>query len=205
MDAHELYSIYTYTCRGMQTLVGVLRRRAKQDGSMTDTMSHRWATRSSLRVLGNKGSLTELKRRTNQLAGKGSPQDRRHTKTVIPGLGIVIEVQKIMTGIGMIDHLRDQEVIGRETMTDMPKEEMKNQKGTDLKWNMIKETRSDQGGTLILVDIMKGGVTKIQKGTGNHGDKIWICCCFRHCCSDLFDVCSCTRWIRFLFDPWVWY
>uniref|UniRef100_A0A0A8YBM3 Uncharacterized protein n=1 Tax=Arundo donax TaxID=35708 RepID=A0A0A8YBM3_ARUDO len=62
-------------------------------------------------------------------------QDQRDIENVILGLGIMVE-EKIRADTGMINHLRDREMEGREVMTDMFREE-KDQKDTNMMWNMM--------------------------------------------------------------------
>lgn len=55
-------------------------------------------------------------------------QDQSRMESEILGVGMMAGEQKIGTDTGMTIHLRDREVRGRGTMTDILKEEKKDQK-----------------------------------------------------------------------------
>jgi hypothetical protein len=87
------------------------------------------------------------------------------------------ETQKIGTGTGTRNPLRDQKMRGGEAMIDIHREEKKDQRASGL------------GTTEIPVAVTKEGVMKRQNDMENLGDKTCLCqgtCC---CCSSyLVDV-----------------
>jgi hypothetical protein len=87
------------------------------------------------------------------------------------------ETQKIGTGMGMRNPLRDQKTRGEEAMIDIHREEKKDQRASGL------------GRTEIPVAVTKEVVMKRQNDMENQGDKTRLCqgtCCY--CCSYLVDV-----------------
>ncbi|CAN6314629.1 unnamed protein product [Urochloa humidicola] len=67
-----------------------------------------------------------------RVLGMVNHQDQSGMETEILGAGVMIEKQKIGTDTGMVSHLRDQEVRGRGTITDILKEEKKDQKDVNM-------------------------------------------------------------------------
>jgi hypothetical protein len=83
------------------------------------------------------------------------------------GVGMMIEEQKIGTDTGVTIHLRDYEVRGRGTMTDLIEEGKKNQKDANMMRNMM--TASGQG--MAESDAMKEVFTKRTNGAGDLGNR----------------------------------
>ena len=79
----------------------------------------------------------------------------------------MIEEQMTGTDTGVTSHLRDYEVRGRETMTDLTEEGKKNQKDANMMWNMM--IASGQG--TAESDAMKEVFTKSTNGAGGRGDR----------------------------------
>jgi hypothetical protein len=84
-------------------------------------------------------------------------QDQSSLEIEILGIGIMIEGQKTETDTGATNHLRDLEVRGIETMTDMFIGEKRDQKDTNMMQNMTTSIASSQGTTKIVNVGKKGG------------------------------------------------
>ncbi|KAF8728006.1 hypothetical protein HU200_018579 [Digitaria exilis] len=155
----ELPADISTTSREMQTLVGVLRRIVVHDGSMTNTMMCQRAvacallSRKAIVIVehhANFRMMSSFELCFQKNANTVNHQDQRAMETEILGVGMMTEEQKIGTDTGMTGHLKDREVIGRRTMTDIIKEEKKDQKGA----NTMTWIASGQG-TMRTVNTVK--------------------------------------------------
>ena len=149
--ATNSYALMNFIFREMQILAEFLRRTAMQDDSMTMILQR-----------ATKTSLTGLEKRRGQGTEKVNPQDQRCTGTGILGRDMAIKTQKIGTGMGTRNPLREQEMRGGEVMTDMGMEEKKDQRASGL------------GTTENPEAVTREGAMKTLNGMGNRGDKTWF-------------------------------
>jgi hypothetical protein len=97
------------------------------------------------------------------------------------------ETQKIGTGTGTRNPLRDRKMRGGEAMIDIHREEKKDQRASGL------------GTTEIPVAVTKEGVMKRQNDMENRGDKTRLCQAHAALLIWLM-LCTCT-WQTILFSP----